>query len=72
MADAQTVSQAVTSLLAKGGIAESVLAVRGEMFFHLAVVYDLVGRAEPEVAEQAAEEAARCRAQGRALLGGVA
>lgn len=72
VADADTVSRALTSLLAKGGIAESVIAVRGEMFFHLAVVYDLVGRASPEVAEQAGEEAARCREMGRSMLGGVA
>ncbi len=72
MADAHTVTEALTSLLAKGGVAESVIAVRGEMFFHLAVMYDVLGRASPEVADQAAEEAARCRAQGRAMLGGVA
>ncbi|MDA3649834.1 hypothetical protein LZ318_35200 [Saccharopolyspora indica] len=76
MAEVHVVSTALSELLASSG--DVVRMVRGEMFFHLAQVLDLVVEAatslggEAEFVERLRAYSQQCREQGRAILGEVA
>lgn len=72
MAQDEHISDAITELMERGNSCDSVKAVRGELFFHLASVWDVVsesGEASAEIAEIRAEQ---CRERARALLGRIA
>lgn len=77
MADAHVVTLALSELLRRQGD-QGVSAVRGEVFFHLAQLLDLVAECvetlcgDGELAERVRSHARRYRDQGRAILGGVA
>lgn len=71
MADANTVSDAITELMQRGNSCEAVRAVRGETFFHLAEVWEAVSVGGDAAAELAETRARQCRERGRSLLGRV-
>ncbi|MGW1682350.1 hypothetical protein [Saccharopolyspora sp. NPDC002376] len=78
MADVFVVTTALSELLKRGNGCEAVTAVRGEMFFHFAVVLELLADwltdlgGDEVLRERVMRHAQRYREQGRAILGGVA
>ncbi|MEV0088202.1 hypothetical protein [Saccharopolyspora sp. NPDC050642] len=77
MADEHVLTVALTELLKNSDDGEVVRAVRGEMFFHFAVMLDLVAECmtalgKTGLADRAQTLAHRYREQGRAILGRVA
>lgn len=79
VADAHMVTVAISELLRRGNGCEAVTATRGEFFFHMAAMLDLVavvlGELLGEHAEltvRAREHAARYREHGTAILGPLA